>query len=565
MTTLPMNRLAQKNRCRNYGRISRCLLQIKAVIAEIVADTRGPSHSPVSSVGFDPARRRAMGAKVTTAERPAASAPVALLAEIQTLARAVAAEGRVTYRTWRPHLRRPGIAASMLNFAQYLALRRRDLRPLQEHLMRYGLSSLGRLEGRVMVTLEAVEGALTAAIGAKMSRTRPWPPAERRFIRGQRSLVDHTDSLFGPAPTGRRTRILVTLPSEAAEDPSFLHNLARHGVDAVRINCAHDGPEAWIAMARHTRAASSTHGRDIKVLMDIAGPKLRTGAVRHPEGEKRLKPGDRLLLVRNAGDLDAPSDIGFRAVCEPPEVLNALSLGKPVALDDGKLRTIVEALGPSGSVIVRVEHSPLEGFKLRPEKGLNFPGVELGLPALSIKDLEDLSTIARHADMVGHSFVQSAADVSSLQAALAERQSAGTAPLGIIAKIETIRAVRNLPEIIVEAAGRQPFGVKIARGDLAVEIGFTRLAEIQEEILWLCEAASVPVVWATQVLEEMVKSGLPTRGEMTDAAMSGRAECVMLNKGQNVGAAIDVLDALLRRMAEHQTKKTYNLRALHSW
>ena len=134
-----------------------------------------------------------------------------------------------------------------------------------------------------------------------------------------------------------------------------------------------------------------------------------------------------------------------------------------------------------------------------------------------------------------------------------------------MAKIETPRALYNLPDLIVQAAGRQPFAVMIARGDLAVEIGFERLAEMQEEMLWLCEAAPVPVIWATQVLESLVKKGLPSRGDMTDAAMSARAECVMLNKGPNVGAAIGALDGLLRRMAEHQFKKTPRLRALRSW
>ena len=167
--------------------------------------------------------------------------------------------------------------------------------------------------------------------------------------------------------------------------------------------------------------------------------------------------------------------------------------------------------------------------------------------------------------MVGFSFVQSADDISA-----AAGRAGAAAPddwqrLGIVAKIETASAVSNLPDIIVRAAGRQPFGVMIARGDLAVAIGFERLAEMQEEILWLCEAAHVPVIWATQVLEEMVKSGLPTRGEMTDAAMAGRAECVMLNKGPNVGEAILALRGLLQRMQEHQSKKTARLRALHSW
>jgi len=101
--------------------------------------------------------------------------------------------------------------------------------------------------------------------------------------------------------------------------------------------------------------------------------------------------------------------------------------------------------------------------------------------------------------------------------------------------------VRNLPEIIVRAAGAQPFGVMIARGDLAVELGFVRIAEIQEELLWLCESAHVPVIWATQVLEGFVKNGIPTRAEMTDAAMGNRAECVMLNKGPYLADAVNVL------------------------
>ena len=119
--------------------------------------------------------------------------------------------------------------------------------------------------------------------------------------------------------------------------------------------------------------------------------------------------------------------------------------------------------------------------------------------------------------------------------------------------------------MIIYAAGKQPFGVMIARGDLAVEIGYQRLTEIQEEILWLCEAAHVPVIWATQVLESLVKNGAPSRGEMTDAAMSERAECVMLNKGPFIAEAITILDDVLTRMETHQSKKTPQLRALHSW
>jgi pyruvate kinase len=108
-------------------------------------------------------------------------------------------------------------------------------------------------------------------------------------------------------------------------------------------------------------------------------------------------------------------------------------------------------------------------------------------------------------------------------------------------------------------------GVMIARGDLAVECGWERLAEVQEEILWICEAAHVPVVWATQVLETVAKDGRPSRAEITDAAMGQRAECVMLNKGPHILDAIRILDNILRRMQEHQRKKRTLLRRLAFW
>jgi len=105
----------------------------------------------------------------------------------------------------------------------------------------------------------------------------------------------------------------------------------------------------------------------------------------------------------------------------------------------------------------------------------------------------------------------------------------------------------------------------IARGDLAVEAGYERLAEMQEEILWICEAAHLPVIWATEVLDQLARTGKPSRAEVTDAAMSQRAECVMLNKGPHVDTAIVVLDDILRRMSGLQRKKTPQLRPLRSW
>jgi pyruvate kinase len=108
-------------------------------------------------------------------------------------------------------------------------------------------------------------------------------------------------------------------------------------------------------------------------------------------------------------------------------------------------------------------------------------------------------------------------------------------------------------------------GVMIARGDLAVECGFERMAEVQEEVLWACEAAHLPVVWATQVLETLARTGRPSRAEITDAAMGVRAECVMLNKGPHIVAAVTALADILCRMQAHQSKKRPLLRALRSW
>jgi pyruvate kinase len=126
-----------------------------------------------------------------------------------------------------------------------------------------------------------------------------------------------------------------------------------------------------------------------------------------------------------------------------------------------------------------------------------------------------------------------------------------------------LAAFDELPALLLAAMRGERFGVMIARGDLAVECGFERMAEVQEEILWICEAAHTPVIWATQVLESLAKTGLPSRAEVTAAAMSERAECVMLNKGPFVLEAVATLDNILRRMEAHQSKRRAMLRPLH--
>ena len=275
--------------------------------------------------------------------------------------------------------------------------------------------------------------------------------------------------------------------------------------------------------------------------------------------------GDTLIITRNVkpgraathdsrGRVLTPACIG----CTLPEVFEDVRPGERIWFDDGRIGAVIQAV-ESDRVIVNIDHARARGEKLRGDKGINLPDSNLRLSALTAKDIDDLEFVVRHADIVSLSFVNSATDVELLQEHLKRLNGE---KLGIIVKIETRRGFEALPEILFTALRSERCGVMIARGDLAVECGFERLAELQEEILWICEAAHVPVIWATQVLESLAKQGVPSRAEITDAAMSERAECVMLNKGPHVCQAVHVLDDILKRMQTHVTKKRSMLREL---
>jgi pyruvate kinase len=285
-----------------------------------------------------------------------------------------------------------------------------------------------------------------------------------------------------------------------------------------------------------------------------------------------LQRGDRLDLVADglgfgpgqgpeAGSRSGRKPRPATIACTLPEALARVRKGERIWFDDGRIGGVV-ARGGARRVEVEITEARDGGEHLAADKGINLPDTRLDLPALTAKDLLDLETVAHHADIVGLSFAQSADDVRALRQRLAEL---GAGHLGLILKIETRRGFEHLPEMLLAAMSGPAAGVMIARGDLAVECGYERLAEVQEEILWACEAAHMPVVWATQVLETLAKTGLPSRAEITDAAMGGRAECVMLNKGPHITDAMQALDNILRRMQQHQAKKRPLLRALKSW
>jgi pyruvate kinase len=267
------------------------------------------------------------------------------------------------------------------------------------------------------------------------------------------------------------------------------------------------------------------------------GMELEVAALPPSAGELLLQVGDQLELTASP-EAAASSSARHAVSCTLPEVFATLRPGERVLFDDGRIGGVIRGVAP-GAVTIEITLAKPRGSRLRADKGINFPDSALEMPALTAKDRQDLAFAAAHADIVNYSFVSRGSDVEALQEEL-ERLGAGE--LGVVLKIETHRAFSDLPRLLLTAMRRpQPIGVMIARGDLAVECGWERLAAIQEEILRLCGAAHVPCIWATQVLDEMARHGTPTRAEISDAALGARADALMLNKGPNITATVRTL------------------------
>ena len=490
----------------------------------------------------------------------------------------------------------------------------------------------------------------------------------------------HKTSILGQRPQGRDVSIMVTMPPEAADNMSVVAEMLDAGMNIARINCARDDEQAWEAMIRNIREASRISAIPCKIVMDLAGPKIRTGELRpgprvthirprrdplgriiaprrirlipddviwqgtkvavlpvprdcieyahlgdeirfkdtrgkkrrlsvvekddkglvvelykgayiatgtklrlcrREEGEKLsyrvgelpmieqpllLRPGDTLILHRDSipgapavEDDDGKVIVPAHISCRQPEAFEFVSAGDRISLNDGKISGVVQSIADEHLEIEITKAKPTSS-RLRADRGINFPDSDIRLPGLTNTDKNNLKFVVRHADAVSLSFVRRPIDIVALQDEL-DRLGAGD--IGLIVKIETKKGFKNLPKLLLTAMRRYPIAVMIARGDLAIECGWERLAELQEEILWYCEAAEVPVIWATQVLEHKTKKGLASRAEVSDAAMSQRADCVMLNKGPHILAAIHMLDDILRRMQAYQYKKSARLGELN--
>lgn len=445
----------------------------------------------------------------------------------------------------------PDNLPSARNLVHYAALRRNDIRDLQQRLSSVGLSSLSGCEPHVLATIDSIIALLKSAT----PDTKSEPVG---FSEGEKILARNAEQLLGALPEKRAVRILVTLPKEAAKNSDFARELLAAGMDCARINCARGKPKQWAAMAKNVREAERELGRECKIFVDLAGPKLRTTRLTGGKKRIRLFAGKRFELVGE----DSPAFKGKTVIprfgCSAPQIFKDAKAGEPIWFDDGKIGGVIEKKTTEG-FLIQITHTKPKGERLRADRSINLPETTLTLPALGEKDLDDLKSVAEFADAVEMSFVQREEDVLKLHKAL---HDLGREDLGVILKIEKERAFDNLPRLLLAAMRERKCGVMIARGDLAVEAGFERMTEIQEEILWIAEAAHVPTIWATQVLENLAKEGMLSRPEVTDAAASARAEAVMLNKGRFIVEAIKTLDDILGRMQEHQSKKRSLYRAL---
>ena len=439
---------------------------------------------------------------------------------------------------------------SLTNLVYYLTLRRRDLRHLQDELHHLGLSSLASSESHILRQVQAV----LQRLGAKIDQN-DCSPIDAKF--GKKLLENRSSALFGEKEDDTIPHLMVTFQTSFADDFDAVLDLVNAGMNIARINCAHDSPTEWLRMIANVRKAAASTGRPCKIYMDLAGPKIRTiilGKGRK-KGFLKMGEGEKFTLAES----DAVFSKKEKVVgCTLAGVVSGLHFGDRVLFDDGLFEAIVEIPGEKMAQLRTTRISAAKP-QLKPEKGINFPNTEITVRSLTDFDRSVLPFAQKHADILGFSFVRSASDVAELQGLLTKKRGK---KLPIVLKIETSEAVKNLPALLLQGMAEPLFGVMIARGDLAVEIGFERMSEVQEEILWVCEAAHVPVIWATQVLETLNKSGIATRSEVSDAVRAAQAECVMLNKGKHLLKAVGALRDILHRSGGHHAKKRYIFRPL---
>ena len=339
----------------------------------------------------------------------------------------------------------------------------------------------------------------------------------------------------------RNTKIVVTL-GPACSEPTVLERMLDAGVDVVRLNFSHGHASDHVERARLVRTCARRQGREVAVMADLQGPKIRIG--KFAEGRVRLEPGQTFIL-----DADCESGDATQVGLDYKELPQDVSPGAVLLLDDGLIRLHVEAVdGPR--IITRVAL----GGALSNNKGINRLGGGLTAPALTSKDMDDVKTAARlEADYLAVSFPKTKEDMYMARQLL--RAAGGKAML--IAKIERAEAIANLEEII-EASD----GIMVARGDLAVEVGNAAVPGLQKRMIRLARERNKLTITATQMMESMIHAPVPTRAEVSDVANAvlDGTDAVMLSAETAAGKyPVETVEAMAQICAEAEKSDTVEL------
>lgn len=328
----------------------------------------------------------------------------------------------------------------------------------------------------------------------------------------------------------RNAKIVATL-GPASSDPQTVRQLFLAGVDVFRLNFSHGSHDDHRARFQVLRALEQETGRPIAILADLQGPKLRVGVF--ASGPVQLAEGAAFRL-----DLDSAPGTAERVGLPHPEIFAALVPGADLLLDDGKLRLVVERCGPDFA-----ETRVAVGGRLSERKGVNVPGVVLPITALTAKDRRDLAlALEMGADWIALSFVQRPEDVAEARALIGSRAA-------IVSKLEKPSAIEQLDAIVALSDA-----IMVARGDLGVEMPAERVPAIQKRIVRSCRRLGRPVIVATQMLESMIDSPVPTRAEASDVATAiyDGADAVMLSaesaSGRHPIEAVKMMNRILEEV-----------------
>ena len=299
----------------------------------------------------------------------------------------------------------------------------------------------------------------------------------------------------------RATKIVATL-GPACSDPVILEQMIRAGVNVVRLNFSHGTAQDHIERARMVREVSARVGREVAIMADLQGPKIRVG--KFAQGKVMLEPGQKFVLDAARTELGDIHAVGLDYKALPREV----KAGDVLLLNDGLIVITVDAV--QGEAI----HTTVKlGGELSNNKGINKQGGGLTAPALTAKDMDDIRTAMRfHADYVAVSFPKSATDMEMARQLCNVAADEGHRP-GLIAKIERAEAIPKLEEILLASDG-----IMVARGDLAVEVGNAAVPELQKRMIKLAREHDKVVITATQMMESMITNPVPTRAEVSDVA-----------------------------------------------